>query len=381
MTSWDRIIQIHQKMAYDYPSGEEGLSAVRFLSNFFINYRSNILPKDHPLTNRFFVGAEFNYQWLIQYAKKIKTATSIPGFSEVAPRLTKTKSFLSANSEIEIALKFHLAGLTISFIPTDSNKQTPDLLLDIKDRQFTVEISSLNPPTQDTNMWSLHSGVTQLTIGKGLSAGGFINKIPTPKVLERILGKVEEKIDEIIVTKEFVKINEPSYATIYLAPRDKINDIPEGSRGIFRVAQSYPRTTQEKIGRKLKNKYGQLFSSENPTILFLYSQYLENEELYDLFETVVDNMDVILPSYPKLIGVVLIVPHLGIEVISGMSSSLITETRENKVYFESEIGKGQYESILLWKNLHSDYIFPTEIVEAIKQYSYNLGKLEKINLF
>jgi len=380
MTSWDRIIQIHQKMAHDYPSGEEGLSAVRFFANFFILYGSNILPKDHPLTNRFFVGAEFNYQWLIQYATKLKTATSIPGFSEVAPRLTKTKSFLSANSEIEIALKFHLAGLTISFIPTDSNKQTPDLLIDIKDRKFTVEISSLNRPTQDTNMWSLHSGITQLTIGKNLSAGGFINKIPTPKVLERILGKVEEKIDDIFVTKEFVKINEPSYATIYLAPRDKIDDIPKGSRGIFRVAQSYPRTTQEKIERKLKNKYGQLFSSENPTMLFLYSQYLENEKLYDLFENVVDNMDVILPSYPKLIGVVLTVPHLGIEVISGMISSLRTETKENKAYFESEIGKGQYESTLLWKNLHSDYLFPTEIVEAIKQYSYNLGKIKKVNI-
>ena len=375
MTSWDRIIEIHQNMTQDYPSGERGFSAIRFLVNFFVKNGCDRIPNRHPLTSKFFLGAEFNYQWLIQYALKIEIANSIPGFSEIAPRITNPKTFLNANSEMEVALKFHLADLKTSFIPTDFKKKTPDIRLEIKDTEYTVEISSLNPPDHEGFMWSLHSGLSQLTIGNGLTAGGFINKIPNPKVQEKILSQVKKNIAEIHETKEAVKISEPGFATIYIAPQEKIEDIPSGSRGIFRIAQSYRRTTIEKIERKLHNKYGQLFSSDNPTLLYLYSYALENESLYMLFENVVDNMEVVLPSYPKLLGVVLTVPHLGFEVISGMISSIHTEKKENKVYFESEIGKGQYESSLLWKNFHSDFLFPFEIEDAIKTYSDNIGKL------
>jgi hypothetical protein len=42
-------------------------------------------------------------------------------------------------------------------------------------------------------------------------------------------------------------------------------------------------------------------------------------------------------------GLVLTVPHLGFEVISGMKSSISMEKKDGKMYLESEIGKGQYE--------------------------------------
>jgi hypothetical protein len=126
---------------------------------------------------------------------------------------------------------------------------------------------------------------------------------------------VKDKIDEIQVTNEAGKINEPKYATIYIAPREKKEEIPEGWRGTFQFAHPYPRTTEEKIEWKIKEKYDQLFSSDIPVFLFLYSQTLEHENLYNFFDNVVDNMEVILSSYSKMMGLVLTVPHLGFEVI------------------------------------------------------------------
>jgi hypothetical protein len=191
---------------------------------------------------------------------------------------------------------------------------------------------------------------------------------------------VKEKIDELKVSNEVVKINEPKYATIYIAPRDKIESIPKGSRGMFRIAQPYRRTTQEKIEWKIKEKYDQLFSSDNPSLLYLYSQIIDKEKLYHLFDNVVDNMEVILPSYSKLIGLVLTVPHLGFEVLSGMTSLSTMEKKDEKIYLESEIGKGQYESSLIWKNVHSDFLFPAEIGDAIEKYPSNINILDDLSL-
>jgi hypothetical protein len=380
MEFWNRVIDFHQKNTNKFPSGERGLSAIRFLVSLFMKYGCDSLPNTHPLFNKFFFGAEFHYHWLIQYAKKLQIASTISGFSEIAPRFSNSKTFLSANNEIEVALKFHLDGLDASFIPTTKSERTPDILLKINNKKYNAEVSSLNPPDQETLMWTFHSQLSQLTIGKGLVTGGFINIIPDHNVLARIINRVKEKIDEIQVTNEAGRINEPRYATIYIAPRDNIESIPKDCRGMFRIAQPYRRTTQEKIEWKIKEKYDQLFSSDYPSLLYLYSQIIDKEKLYNLFDNVVDNMEVILPSYSKLIGLVLTVPHLGFEVLSGMTSLSTMEKKEEKTYLESEIGKGQYESSLIWKNVHSDYLFPVEIGDAIEKYSSNVKKIDDLSL-
>jgi hypothetical protein len=63
-----------------------------------------------------------------------------------------------------------------------------------------------------------------------------------------------------------------------------------------------------------------------------------------------------------------------------MKSSSSIEKKDGKIYLESEIGKGQYESSLLWKNLHSDHIFPAEVENAIENYSSNVNKLDDFSL-
>jgi hypothetical protein len=54
MEFWNRVIEFHQQMANNYPSGERALSAIRFLVTFFVNIGCDSLPNDHPLFNKFF---------------------------------------------------------------------------------------------------------------------------------------------------------------------------------------------------------------------------------------------------------------------------------------------------------------------------------------
>lgn len=171
MVTCERIIDIHHEWSSDYPSGKKGLSAIRYLIDLFLTNGCETVPNGHPLLNKFLAGAEYNYQWLIQYAIKIKLVNEVSGFSKISLRLTNPETFLSVNNEIEVALKFHLAGINSSFIETDLSKPTPDILLNIKDKDYHVEVSSINPSDQETLMWNFHSQLSQVTIGKGLVTG------------------------------------------------------------------------------------------------------------------------------------------------------------------------------------------------------------------
>ena len=83
---------------------------------------------------------------------------------------------------------------------------------------------------------------------------------------------MKEKTEQIKITNESEKLSFPGYATIYIAPRDKISEIPEGCRGMYRLAPSPRRSIKERIQRKISGKYDQLFSFDKPVfcgILYL----------------------------------------------------------------------------------------------------------------
>ena len=376
MDYWERIVKFHERGYNKFPSGQEGLREIRFLKHFFEKFGRDGIIRGHPLNNRLGVGFEQNYQWLIQYAKKLHTANIISGSRDIAPRLTNPKELLNANNEIEVALKFHLAGLDVSYIPTESTHKTPDMLLKINKNEYHVEVSSLNPPDQEALMWMFHAQLTPLTLSKGLVSGGLINRIPNEKELVKIVSQVKEKTEQIKETNEPAKLNFPGCATIYIAPREKKNEIPEGWRGSYRLVQPHRRSIAQKIQRKIDEKYSQLFSFDKPTFLFLYTQTIDNKMLYEYFNKVAENVEVILASYPALLGLVLTVPHHGIDVPSSISSnSLKKEKKNDKVFLESEVGKYQYESSIIWKNPHADHPFPSEILYAMENFSSNLDKL------
>lgn len=94
-----------------------------------------------------------------------------------------------------------------------------------------------------------------------------------------------------------------------------------------------------------------------------------------------DDIAATLATYPRLLGLVLTVPHLGMAVTSALRSDALQNSyKKNKVFLESESGKYQYESIVLWKNLYADRKFPKEILHALKNYPSNLTNLETLHI-
>jgi len=95
-----------------------------------------------------------------------------------------------------------------------------------------------------------------------------------------------------------------------------------------------------------------------------------------------DDVIAILASYPKILVLVLTVPHheAGIVTTSKLET-LKSEYKKNEILLECEVGKYHYESIISWKNLHADSKFRGDIVNALENYSSNLSNLEPPNLY
>jgi hypothetical protein len=375
MGYWNRVVSSHERMSKDFPTGEEGLWAVRFLRSFFEQMGCEQLPPTHPLHNRLSVGFEPNYLWLIQYTRKLLTASSLSGFEQVARRLIDPREYLAAQNEIDFALKLHLAGLHASF-PSVSSQPTPDLVLRLGSDIMKIEVSSLHPPDEETRVHMLFDRILTLTLQQRVVSGGFVSKIPSPTKVEEVIDRVKESIARVKETGKKEKLNVKGVATIYLAPPDKVDQIPDECRSSYHIIKPYRKPIEYQIQGKIEKKSKQLFEDNELGLLVLHTQMIDRKTVSQLFKNDRDDIAVMLASYPKLLGLVLTVPHLGMEVVSATKSeALQSEYKDNKVFLESEAGVYRYESTIVWKNLHADRNFPKEILGALKNYPSNLTNL------
>lgn len=380
MGYWNWIIRSHERMSKDFPTGEEGLRAVRFLRSFFEQMGCEQLHANHPLHNRLSVGYDPNYLWLVQYARKLLTASSLSGFKHVARRLIDPREYLAAHNEIEVALKLHLEGLHVSF-PSVSSQPTPDLILRLGSDTMRIEVSSLHQPDEEMRVQMLFDQIITLSFLHGVASGGFVNKIPSLKIVEEVVDRVKESIDRVKVARKAEKLNFQGVATIYIAPSDMVDQVPDDCRSSYHFIQPHRRPIEEQIQKKIKEKSKQLFEDNELGLLFLYTQMIDRQMVSQLFKRDIDDIAVMLASYPKLLGLVLTVPRLGMEVVSAIrSDALQNGYKDNKVFLESEAGMYQYESTTIWKNLHADRNFPTEILRALKNYPSNLTNLVPLHI-
>ena len=376
MRYWEWVVKFHKKIPRDFPTGEKGFKAVLFLKSFFEHVGCEVIPKDHPFRNRLLVGFETNYQWLVQYARKLLTASSLIGFKSVAKRLANPREYLTAHNEIEVALKLFLQKLDVTFSDISSQPK-PDLIVSIGRDEIGVEVSSLNPPDEEMRVQMLVDGIITSSFLKEAATGGFVSKVPSSLTkIQEIVDQLNKAIDEVKESRKVEKLNFEGVATIYVAPRDMADQIPEDCRSSYRLIRPHRRPVEELICKKIKEKSEQLFSYSDTGLLFLYTQMIDEQTIFQLFERGMDDVEVMLASYPKFLGLVLTVPHQGIHVVSDIKSDDLRKIcKDTKAFLESEAGVYQYESSIIWKNMHANQIFPEDVLHALENYSSNLTNL------
>jgi len=362
-------------MSKGFPTGKEGFKAILFLRSFFEHIQCKGIAQDHPLYNRLMIGLEPNYQWLVQYARKLLTASSIKGFESRSERLADSREFLGLHSEIEVALKLYLQDLDTAFCQT-SSEHTPDLIVNTDGDRIRVEVTSLHRSDEEARMWLLANRITASSIPKAAS-GGYISSVPSSEKIDEIMNQLTETIDEANRSREVKRLNFEGVLTLYVAPPDMANEIPEDCRNSYRFILPHARPVENRICDRTRKKKEQLFSNntDDTGLLFLYTFLMDRPEVFQLFKRM-DDVEVMVTSYPRLRGLVLTVPHLEINIASAEKSNDLQKGSTNgKVFLESEAGVYEYESSIIWKNVHSNQVFPRIILQALENYSSNLNNL------
>ena len=372
MEYWEEVTNFHERVSAGKPSGVEGLKAVNYLRELFVNINCKQLPQDHPLYHKLFSGGESNYHWLIQFSKKLNKISTIPGFQQISGRLRDPKEYRTLLNEIEVALYFILEGMDVLFA-VESEKKTPDLLVTHGGLTFRVEVSTLNPPDTEDYVHTFWSQLDMLRRRKKIIMGGLFTKVPSPRKFKEIIAKVDTSIDKMLETQKSDKLNFQGICTIYVAPPDKIGDIPEDFRNGFEWVLPTRKSLGEKIKNKIKSKSEQLFNYNESTLLILYTRMINKDVVIQEFQKKTNDIEEIISSYPKLLGLVLLVPFLSVETVHAITiNSMKKKTHGTRVLIEKEIGAYPYESCLIWKKIHADRFFPQDIENAFENYLENL---------
>ena len=369
MTFWDNMVRFHELGKKDHPDADEGRHGVRYIRSVLEPVWKDDLSGQHPLRSRIGWAGAGNYLWLEQYARKLHSASQIKGFDAVVSRLGQPDEYLAAFSEIEVALKLHLSGLEVSFVPP-GDLASPDLTVKVGKTVFNFEVTSLNTPDEEMRINELFSRIIGSGIGKVIR-GGYISRAPRHDEIEMLADRVLDGVRQAVDNHEVVRVNEPGLATIYVAPKDLAAQVPEDSRSRFRFTQPYPRSTEERIGRILRNKAEQTFTAGRPGLLVVYARMIGLEGATNLFEDLKDEIGAVIPSFPKLTGLVITAPLTGVGVPEGEQKRV----GGDRTLLYSKPTVDEFEATVVWRNPHADVTMPTEVLDTFANYSSKLEDL------
>ncbi len=369
MKFWDYMLRFHEYVHKDHPNGLEGLAAVRVLRAVFEPSWKEELSNRHPFRHRIARASVDSYEWLIQYARKVRTAQALTGFSTIDRRLGDPDEFLSADAEMEIALILCLGGFEIEFlVPTE--RPTPDLLAKWNGNEFGVEIGSVNPPAEHARLNEAMTRIMMRSFTKAIT-GGVISRPPTDAELELIDRQVESAIDAALGGHMVEIVSLPGLATIYVAPRDLASALPEDCKGQFRTVPSYDRLPEERISRAIRRKLHQFEGFQRGIVLFLYDNALGPEAIRRLFEAPGDDVAIVLASVPRIVGLGLVEPYR----FRNRPQKSSRETHASRTILTVPTGVDEWADVLLWENSHSGRTLPSALYEAFQKYGENLTRL------
>jgi hypothetical protein len=309
------------------------------------------------------IASELHYARLIQLRKKFELVDKTNGFKGRAKRLADRIEHPSAMAEIETAVRLKLAGIDISFL-NEKSGATPDILARAGDNELWVEVTCVNPPRFEYRFSDLLGEIMSITMSKRVAVGGVGIERLEKDDIQQIRDKVNQAAGEIAGRDELRRVNVRGKATLYVGSGSKVADIPEEYRGSFRVWSSNPRAHIHRIIDKIREKGNKDYLGGDPGFLVLHDSMMDPRVVDDIFGSPVDDLGVVMATFPQLAGMALIIPYDFGTRLSPVTF-LPTPDRDFREYALPDM---RTESLVLWRNKHTDIELPVSIYNAFLDY-------------
>jgi hypothetical protein len=373
---WDNMVRFRENLDKEHssPSLAMALKAVQYIRatlepNFQLQKASI-----HPLVQRLQFSEYSNNLWLEQFARKLQAVKTLEGSESLLYRLGTPEEYLAARFEMEAGLALMLTGSHIEYVPAQPPDPTPDIIVKIKNTQYTVEVTSLNRSAQELKFIQFEGWVSAFCFRNGVTYGGILSAINiSDKVISEMKLQIEAAVKEANTNRTVVTINRPGFATLSIAPRDLASQMPEGTSGMTSFNSPYERRFEEKITRAVEKKMKQI-QQNDASFLVMFSDIGHFTDMESIFKEWLDRVGLTLGTFPQLMGVNLGTPLPMLE--TGMN--LTTKTQDQKTIFVSEIGVHEPYAFLNWQNKYAMKRMPQEMLYAFQNYGEHLNGLPQL---
>lgn len=265
-----------------------------------------------------------------------------------------------AGAEMETALRLSLTGLQVAFVPPSDNP-SPDLLVSRESHAFNVEVSSLNPPAEQGRVMDLFFQIQQACMFR-VASSVVISQPPQPHEVNHLVTLVKDAVDLAIRDNVLQTVNVPGLAIVYVAPREIAGSLPAYEWGHGLIMQPYPRTLEERIGRKVRDKAVATLANGRDGVLVLHGVYEGHEKLLGLFEDPKDDVAAAIASFPKLMALVV----RDQTPLVGDSGPGETQQRGNRILIRDVSTVRGSETTVVWRNAHAVTPVPPEMIDAFR---------------
>jgi hypothetical protein len=372
MGFWDTVVAFHESILKEKPSPgyESTLRAVKYIRNVLEpNWVEQDSPR-HPITSKVRVSyGPFN-RWLEQFARKLSLMKEFEGTDGLIKRLASLDQYSSARFEMEVGLALSLGGFEARFILADQSKPSADIKATQGNREFVVEVSTLNRSQNELRALELSGWMASVSFTSGMTAGGMLNGIGySPRLVALAKEEVSSAFEKAKSSHRVQQVSIPGFARIWVAPKDSASQMPEGVAGMFALTNAPEKDLQIRLEAKIRDKLEQISGEELDSVLVVYSEAAGWQSLEDLFNGPAHEIDVVINTIPSLMG-------LSLAGFGGLlRSQEPPKSKESMTLFMSEIGPQEPYAFLNWANKYSSHPMPSGVFQAFQNYPVNLQRL------
>lgn len=272
--------------------------------------------------------AEWSRRNMSELGHLINWTMKRPDYEVIRNRFESKSGFIAALLEAEVAKQLDYKGFEVSFVPTNPNSQSPDLIVNLKDIKVAIEIhqqSSVRSPLPDFH--DLHSFKEWLEIQtSGVEFSGAIftqlSKNHTIEFLTRIKAGIKraleknelvEIIDDWIMGPKAIFAVAPTSMKSTLEEWKKKHDIDATIKGPFLFSdrgRRICRTIMHKIGQIPKGMPGIMFIDRCGLFFHPDDAGIKPKANYHTW-TSISNIEEHIHDLPKLLFVVLRTSYMG----------------------------------------------------------------------